>query len=61
MSEHTHMYTDQVLATDPREHLLWGVGGEVERVLEKIRPFWKNRDVLDNTLPYLLSSAVALE
>lgn len=61
MSEYTHMYADQVLATDPREHLLWGVGGEVERVLEKIWPFWKNRDVLDNTLPYLLSSAVALE
>ena len=27
------MYTDQVLASDPREHLLWGTGGEVERVL----------------------------
>lgn len=36
MTEYTRMYTDQVLASDPREHLLWGTGGEVERVLEKI-------------------------
>ena len=36
VTEYTHMYTDQVLTSDPREHLLWGVGGEVEGVLEKI-------------------------